>query len=103
MDEPIPTKFRAIIAGAGPVGLYLAHALSRANIDYIVLEQHGSVIRYQGAGVLLYPQTSRLLDQIGLYEKAEKDLMIIHTQTDLLASNGRLIKSTPLWSMLGER
>lgn len=103
MDQSIPTKFRVIIVGAGPVGLFLAHALSRANIDYIVLEQHGSVIRYQGAGVFLYPQTSRLLDQIGLYEKAEKDLMLINTQTDLLASNGRVIKSTQLWSMVGKR
>jgi hypothetical protein len=68
-----------------------------------VLEQSESVIRYQGAGVLLYPQTLRLLDQIGIYEKAEKDFVINHTQTDLLTCNGRVIKSTPLWSILGER
>ncbi|KAI3392837.1 hypothetical protein diail_5150 [Diaporthe ilicicola] len=103
MAESMPTKFRAIIVGAGPVGLYLAHALSRANIDYIVLEQCDSVLRYQGAGVLLYPHTLRLLDQIGLYEKAKKDLIKSHTLTDLLSWNGRVIKSIPLWSMLGER
>ncbi|KAL1880759.1 hypothetical protein Daus18300_001373 [Diaporthe australafricana] len=103
MAEITPTRFRAIIVGAGPVGLYLAHALSRANIDYVVLEQCDSVIRYQGAGVLLFPQTLRLLDQIGLYEEVEKVFVINHTQTDLLTSNGRVIKSTPLWSILGER
>lgn len=105
MAESTPTTFRAIIVGAGPVGLYLAHALSKANIDYVVLEQSSSVIRYQGAGVLLYPQTLRLLDQIGLYEKAESIFVVnrMRNQTELLTSNGRVIKSSPLWSVLGER
>lgn len=103
MVESTPTKFRAIIVGAGPVGLYLAHSLAKANIDYVVLEQSDSVIRYQGAGVLLYPQTLRLLDQIGLYEKAKNDFIINHNQTDLLTANGRVIKATPLWLVLGER
>jgi 2-polyprenyl-6-methoxyphenol hydroxylase-like FAD-dependent oxidoreductase len=103
MAESVLTKFRAIIVGAGPVGLYLAHALFRAIMDYVVLEQYDSVLRYQGAGVLLYPETLRLLDQIGIYEKAEKDFIINHTQTELLTLNGRVIKSTPLWSMLAEQ
>ncbi|KAK8091429.1 hypothetical protein PG997_001790 [Apiospora hydei] len=104
MAEPtLTTKFRAIVVGAGPVGLYLAHALSRANIDYVLLEQHGSVHRDRGAGVHLYPQTLRLLDQIGLYEKAKDDFIVTHTHTDLLTGNGRVIKSTPLWSMLSEQ
>lgn len=85
------------------MGLYLAHALSKAKIDYVVLEQSDSVVRYQGAGVLLYPQTLRLLDQIGLYDEAGNDFFIVHNQTDLLTSNGRVIKSTALWSLLGER
>ena len=102
MTESTPAKSRVIIVGAGPVGLYLAHALSRANIDYLVLEQYDSVLRHQGAGVLVYPQITRLLHQIGLYEKA-KDYMTLHTQTDLLARNGQVIKSTDLWSVLGER
>lgn len=103
MAESTPNKFRAIIVGAGPVGLYLAHAFFKANIDYVVLEQYDTVLRYQGAGILLYPQTLRLLDQIGLYEKIEKDIIINHIQTDLLTSNGQIIKSTPLWSKLGEQ
>ncbi|XXG96263.1 hypothetical protein Hte_002544 [Hypoxylon texense] len=102
MTRSTPATFRVIIVGAGPVGLYLAHALSRANIDYLVLEQYDSVLRHQGAGVLVYPQTIRQLDQIGLYRKA-KDYIEIHTQTDLLARGGQVIKSTGLWSILGER
>lgn len=103
MDESIPTRFRVVIVGAGPVGLYLAHALSRANIDYIILEQHDTVIRYQGAGVLVFPQTLRLLDQLGIYGEVKKDLITAHTLTDLLTLDGRVIKSAPLWAVLEER
>lgn len=103
MSESPPSTFRVIIVGAGPVGLYLAHALSKASVDFVVLEQYESVVRYQGAGLLLYPQTLRLLDQIGIYDKAEKNFIRNHTQTDLLTSNGRVIKSTPLWSKLAKQ
>lgn len=99
----MPKDFRAIIVGAGPVGLYLAHALSRANVDYVVLEQYDSVVRYQGAGVLLQPHTVRLLDQIGLFEKATKTFTMNHTHTELLTSNGQVLKSSPLFSVLSER
>ena len=103
MAELGSSEFRAIIVGAGPVGLYLAHALSRANINYVLLEQYHSVFRYRGASLLLFPQMLRQLDQIGLYGKAEKDFIICHSQTELLASNGRVIKSTPELSTLKEQ
>jgi hypothetical protein len=93
MSKLPPTTLCAIIVGAGPVGLYLAHALSRADI---VLEQYESVPRYQGAGVLLYPQPLRLLDQVGDYEKVEKNFIKNHTQTELLTSNGQIIIISPV-------
>jgi len=31
-------NFRVVLVGAGPIGLYLAHAMERANIDYVLLE-----------------------------------------------------------------
>ncbi|OTB00940.1 hypothetical protein M426DRAFT_26049 [Hypoxylon sp. CI-4A] len=103
MSQPVPAKFRVIIVGAGPVGLYMAHALLKANIDCLVLEQHESILRHQGAGLLVYPQTIRLLDQVGLYEKARDYYIINHNMTDILARNGQVIKSTPLWSVLEKR
>lgn len=103
MAESIPTKFRVIIVGAGPVGLYLAHALHRANVDFVVLEQFETVHRFQGAGILLFPSTMRLLDQIGLFHKAEKDFLMSHGLTDLLASNGQVTMSAPLWDKLAEQ
>lgn len=102
MSKSNPPKFRAIVVGAGPVGLYLAHALSKAGIDYLIFEQHDSVLRHQGAGILVYPHMLRLLDQIGLYDKAD-DYIINRNMTDLLVRNGKVINSSPLWSKLGER
>ncbi|KAI1810576.1 hypothetical protein GGS20DRAFT_589387 [Poronia punctata] len=66
--------FRVIIVGAGPVGLYMAHALEAAGIDYIVLEQQKKVVNYFGAMVFIWPLTVRLLDQIGLYEQAKQEV-----------------------------
>jgi cation diffusion facilitator CzcD-associated flavoprotein CzcO len=45
--------FKAIICGAGPVGLVMAHALGKANIDFVVLEEQPVVVRYAGAGLTL--------------------------------------------------
>ncbi|KAL4877585.1 hypothetical protein BJY04DRAFT_221957 [Aspergillus karnatakaensis] len=70
MDKPTP--FRIIIIGGGPVGLYLAHALTRANIDYIVLERRPSVVSAYGSIICLWPQTLRLIDQIGLLEEVRQ-------------------------------
>ncbi|KAI1759375.1 FAD/NAD(P)-binding domain-containing protein [Hypoxylon sp. FL1150] len=103
MTQSAPAKFRVIIVGAGPVGLYLTHALLRANINCLVLEKDESVFRHQGAGLVLFPQTIRLLDQIGLYEKAIGHCDIYPNVTDVLARNGQVIRSTSLWSILGER
>ncbi|KAH9893858.1 FAD/NAD(P)-binding domain-containing protein [Xylariomycetidae sp. FL2044] len=101
LSELSPARFRVIVVGAGPVGLYLALALSRANIDFLVLEQHHTVLRHAGAGLLLYAQSLRLLDQIGLLEKA--NYSIFNTVTELLASNGRILSSTPFSSVLREK
>jgi hypothetical protein len=103
MAEPTKTPFRVVIVGAGPVGLFLGHALSRAGIDYVILEQHATVIRHQGAGTLVYPQTIRLLDQLGLWEKADDYLATIQYQSDLLVHNGREIKTSSLWEVIGKK
>ncbi|KAH7303545.1 hypothetical protein B0I35DRAFT_455160 [Stachybotrys elegans] len=102
MAESTVSPFRVVIVGAGPVGLFLAHALSRAGIDYVILEQHDAVVRHQGAGTLVYPQTIRLLDQLGLWEKAGDYLADMLYQSDLLVHNGREIKTSSLWEVIGK-
>lgn len=60
--------FKAIIVGGGPVGLTAALALSKANIDFIMLEKYGSVIVETGANVVISPIGTRTLSQLGLFD-----------------------------------
>lgn len=59
-------KSKVIVVGGGPAGLAAAHALSQANIDYIVLEHRSSVKVDVGASLVLWPQGLRILAQLGL-------------------------------------
>ncbi|XDG02592.1 hypothetical protein ABKA04_002207 [Annulohypoxylon sp. FPYF3050] len=83
---------RIIVAGGGPVGLYTAHALARANIDYVVLEQQPEIIRYKGAGIVLLPQTARLLDQIGLLKEIEELSVKLQSKMNSLYNGQLLVK-----------
>jgi 2-polyprenyl-6-methoxyphenol hydroxylase-like FAD-dependent oxidoreductase len=69
--------FKAIIVGGGPTGLCLAHALSLAGIDYVLLERRGELVEKTGFALALWPQSIRILDQLGLLEEAQK---IYHPQ-----------------------
>lgn len=65
----MPSKpFKVIIAGGGLAGLTLANFLERVGIDYIILESHAEMAPQVGAGIVITPNGSRVLDQIGLYE-----------------------------------
>jgi hypothetical protein len=92
METQTSKPFRVIVVGAGPVGLFFAHALSQAGIDYVVLEQSGSIVQHRGAGIFLYSDTVRLLDQLGLYEKM-KDYATFEDTTHLLAQGGGILKA----------
>ncbi|KAJ2999382.1 hypothetical protein NUW58_g10 [Xylaria curta] len=95
-------KFRAIIIGAGPVGLYTAHALRAAGINYVVLERRKQVVNYLGSMVFTWPQTVRLFDQIGLYEQA-KDLSFgIHVKKRVSGQDGSLCTTSVFWDQMHE-
>ncbi|KAJ6142752.1 hypothetical protein N7471_002205 [Penicillium samsonianum] len=73
--------FRVIVVGGGVGGLTAAHTLLRANIDYVVLEK-GVIALRKGASIGIYPQGSRILDQIGCLQRAREcaDCPISSTQ-----------------------
>ncbi|KAI0160723.1 putative monooxygenase [Xylariaceae sp. FL1272] len=76
MDRPgaRPTSsipFKAIIVGGGLVGLTTAHVLSKADIDFVVLEKHESSFTTLGSTLALWPQTLRIFDQLGLLDSLE--------------------------------
>lgn len=64
--------FKVIIVGGGLSGLGLAHCLTKAGIDFIVLERSDLLVPKGGASMALWPNNVRLLDQLGLLKGAEK-------------------------------
>ncbi|TLS25859.1 hypothetical protein PpBr36_07250 [Pyricularia pennisetigena] len=72
-DQGSHQSFRVIIVGGGPGGLLMAHMLSRAGIDWTLLERRedGGLVQ-PGTALALWPQAARVLDQLGLLEEAEK-------------------------------
>jgi 2-polyprenyl-6-methoxyphenol hydroxylase-like FAD-dependent oxidoreductase len=60
--------FRIIVAGGGLVGLTTAHILSKAGIDFVVLEQHDNVTPYLGSLLSIMPSTLRVIDQLDLLD-----------------------------------
>lgn len=61
-----PTDFKVIVVGGGPVGLVAAHALSRAGIDFVVLESRSSIVLDAGSNLVINPMGLRVLGQLGL-------------------------------------
>ncbi|KAI1151897.1 hypothetical protein F4825DRAFT_476499 [Nemania diffusa] len=77
------SPFRAIVLGAGPAGLFAAHALAAAGIDFIVLERQPEIVRYRGALLVAWPPLVRLMDQLGLYKPMLEFSTRLLTKTNL--------------------
>jgi 2-polyprenyl-6-methoxyphenol hydroxylase-like FAD-dependent oxidoreductase len=60
---------KIIVVGAGPAGLSLAHALTLAKIDFVVLERRDTVSMDSGASLVLAPTTLRVMEQFGLLDR----------------------------------
>lgn len=91
-------KFRVVIVGAGPVGLYLAHAMERADIDYVVLEQHSTVLNTSGQLLFTWPQTVRLFDQLGLYPEVKDVAIPIHYKKRVYGHDGHVTSTNQFWN-----
>lgn len=64
-------KFKAIIVGGGPVGMYLAHALQATGLDCVLCEKRDAIPPATAFGVFLWPHGLRLLHQVGLLDQTE--------------------------------
>ncbi|KAI1776771.1 FAD/NAD(P)-binding domain-containing protein [Hypoxylon cercidicola] len=61
-------NFRVIVVGGGPVGLTMAHTLSKAGIDFVVLERRPTIGEDSGASIIVSPHGLRILSQVGLLD-----------------------------------
>jgi 2-polyprenyl-6-methoxyphenol hydroxylase-like FAD-dependent oxidoreductase len=99
----MPEHFKVVIAGAGPVGLVLACALSAAAIDFVCLDKRDSLFEDAGASLVLLPHTLRVLSQLGIYD----ELMTIGTRvqkhTTVVANTNKHWDSSALSEVIEER
>jgi 2-polyprenyl-6-methoxyphenol hydroxylase-like FAD-dependent oxidoreductase len=62
------SNFKVIIVGGGPVGLTAAQTLSRANIDFVLLERRPEIVIDAGSNLVLNTMSFRVLGQLGLLD-----------------------------------
>ncbi|KAF4972986.1 hypothetical protein FZEAL_9446 [Fusarium zealandicum] len=65
-------KLKVIIVGGGPIGLTAAHAFSKANIDFVILERSQQPVIDAGSNLVLLPIGLRALGQLGLRDSLNK-------------------------------
>ncbi|KAI1115728.1 FAD/NAD(P)-binding domain-containing protein [Nemania sp. NC0429] len=75
------SKFRAIIIGGGPVGLAIANGLDRAGVDFVVVERNPTMTTDSGAGIMVWPQTTRIFDQLGIVDNCKGRFITVHDKT----------------------
>lgn len=94
MGSSSEKPFRVIVVGGGVAGLTAAHALQRANIDYVVLEK-GIIAPPMGAGIGIYPHGSRILKQIGCLEAVEDECYPLEKSIySFLLPDGRILSKS---------
>lgn len=94
--------FKVIIIGGGPGGLGLAHCLSKAKIDYVVLERSEEICNSDGASLAMWPHNGRIMDQLGLLESAQKIDCNIKYKINL-RQDGSTLQQNNMMEAIGQR
>ncbi|OQE39228.1 hypothetical protein PENCOP_c007G03513 [Penicillium coprophilum] len=103
MAEELPrSHFRVIIVGGSVTGLTLANALSRKNIDFLVLETRDVISPCLGAAICLMSHGTRTLDQMGMLKDITQ-LMIPNGIFYTWQENGRLLSKCDTLNILEDR
>ncbi|KAK3374154.1 hypothetical protein B0T24DRAFT_288829 [Lasiosphaeria ovina] len=92
MDQ---AAFKVVVVGGGPAGLVAAHALTKAGIDFVVLEGRSSVAPELGAGVGFWPMSLRILDQLDILEQI-RPLLNAFPSKNIILADGGVLQNFPL-------
>ncbi|KAK3332642.1 hypothetical protein B0T19DRAFT_457536 [Cercophora scortea] len=93
--------FKVLIVGAGPVSLVAGHCLAHAGIDFEILERQDDFDLNVGASTALWPESARILDQLGLLEEA-RTLRIPYHSKVCIHSDGSLISRSRMLEAVEE-
>lgn len=94
MTEKPP--FRAIVVGAGLLGLTAAHMLAKTGMDFVVLEQHDDLMPEIGSLLTLLPSTFRVLDQLDILKAVEPVLNRVAGGCFMAAADARIFRKENL-------
>ena len=84
------SNFKVIVVGGGPVGLTAAHALTKAGIDFVLLERRQEIVVDAGSNLVLSPVGLRTLAQLGI----QKEIYAVSSalsRVDRIDHNGKNI------------
>ncbi|CAI6338035.1 unnamed protein product [Periconia digitata] len=101
MAASVATETKIVVVGGGPVGMTVAHALTKAGIDFVLLESRPSIVMAAGASLVMSPIGLRALSQFGVLpaiEKVSSPLSIVKR----FNHQGRSIGDAKLFSYLHE-
>ncbi|KAL2834770.1 hypothetical protein BJY01DRAFT_252850 [Aspergillus pseudoustus] len=79
---------RVIIVGGGIGGLTLALMLEKNGIDYVLLEAYEEIVAKASAGICLFANALRILDQLGCYEDPYSHAQDVIKTTSFYGPNG---------------
>ena len=85
---------RVVIVGAGLGGLACAIACRRQGLDVLVLERAPEILPI-GAGIQIPPNAARVLERLGLLDKAEQKGVVLESLNVRRYEDGRLIGVLP--------
>lgn len=94
--------FRVVVVGSGITGLMASHALQKVNIDHIVLEGASEAAPPVGASIAIYPQGSRMLEQIGCLEAAAATTFPMNRLVNR-RPDGSVVMESDLWKSIREK
>lgn len=93
---------KVIVVGGGPTGMTAAHALSRAGIDFVLLESRSEIATDAGCNLVLSAMGLRALGQLGMLDALNKVSSPV-TKFKRFDHDGRDIGDTMFFTYIQQR